>query len=187
MDIKALSQGVQDLQHTRLRPVCDEIFPVIATLGKLLGKSFRGQAIIALFDATFMLLVMTVLGIENRFLFAGMVFVFSFVPIVGVVISGIPIILTAIMQPGGSLTVAVYVVIAIVIVHTIEGMILSPKIMGKLGQMHPVLVMATLTIAEHFFGMWGLLLGVPVAIYLIRVVLLGKDIPGITDSDTVAS
>ena len=187
MDIGELSKGVQNLQNTRLRPVCNEIFPVLTTMGKLLGKSFRGQAIIALFDATFMLLVMMALGIENRFLFAGMVFVFSFVPLVGVVISGIPIVLTAIMQPGGSLTLATYVIVAIVIAHTIEGTILSPKILGKLGQMHPVLVMVTLTIAEHFFGMWGLLLGVPVAIYLIRVVLLGKNIPGITDDEVLAA
>ena len=186
LDIGVLSEGVRNLQDTRLRPIYDEIFPVITTLGKLLGKSFRGQAIIALFDATFMLLVMITLGIENKFLFAGLVFVFSFVPIVGVVISGIPIILTAIMQPGGSLTLALYVVLAIAVAHTIEGTVLSPRILGKLGQMHPVMVMATLTIAEHFFGMWGLLLGVPVAIYLIRVVLLGKDIPGITDGQTLA-
>ena len=187
LDIGALSEGVQNLQRTRLRPVCNEIFPVITTLGKLLGKSFRGQALIALVDATFMLLVMMVLGIENRFLFAGMVFVFSFVPVVGVVISGIPILLTAIMQPGGSMMLAFYVLIAIAVAHTIEGTILGPKILGKLGQMHPVMVMVTLTIAEHFFGMWGLLLGVPVAIYIIRVVLLGEGIPGITDEEALAT
>ena len=187
MDIETLAQGIQNLRNTRIRPICDEMFPVITTLGKLVGKSFRGQAIIALADATFMLVVMMVLGIENRFLFAGMVFVFSFVPIIGVVISGIPIILTAIMQPGGSLTLALYVAIAIAVAHTIEGTILSPRILGKLGQMHPVMVMATLTVAEHFFGMWGLLLGVPVAIFLIRVVLLGKGIPGITDAESLTT
>ena len=187
MDIGSLAKGVQNLQNTRLRPVYNEVVPVITTLGKLLGKSFRGQAIIALIDATFMLLVMLGLGIENRFLFAGLVFVFSFVPVVGVVISGIPIILTAIMQPGGSLTLALYVIAAIAIAHTIEGTILSPKILGKLGQMHPVIVMVTLTIAEHFFGMWGLLLGVPVAIYLIRVVLLGKGILGITTDEALTT
>ena len=185
MDFDSLAKGIQNLQTTRLRPVCNEIFPVLSTLGKILGKSFRGQAIIALLDATFMLIVMAVLGIENKFLFAGLVFVFSFVPIVGVVISGIPIILTAIMQPGGSMTLAVYVIIAIAIAHTIEGTILSPRILGRLGQMHPVMIMVTLTIAEHFFGMWGLLLGVPVAIYLIQVVLLHKNIPGITSANHV--
>ena len=184
LDIGELTEGVQKLQETRLRPICNEVFPVLTTLGKLLGKSFRGQALIAMVDASFMLLVMMALGIDNRFLFAGLVFVFSFVPVLGVVISGIPIILTAIMQPGGSMMLALYIIIAIAVAHTIESTVLGPKILGKLGQMHPVMVMVTLTIAEHFFGMWGLLLGVPVAIYIIRVVLLGEGIVGITDEKT---
>ena len=187
LDIGALNQGVQNLRATRLRPICNEVFPVIATLGKLLGKSFRGQALIALIDALFMLVVMLALGIENRFLFAGFVFVFSFVPVVGVVISGIPIILTAIMQPGGSAMLAFYVIIAIAVAHTIEGTILGPKILGKLGQMHPVMILVTLTIGQHFFGMWGLLLGVPVAIYIIRIVLLGEGIAGITDDEPLTT
>ena len=182
-DIEKLKDGIRELRKTRMRPICDEVLPGVVTLGKLLGKSFRGQAIIALFNATFMLLVMLVLGIETSFLFAGLVFVFSFVPVIGVIISGIPIVLTAVIQPGGSTTLAMYAIIAIVLAHFIEGTILSPKILGKLGQMHPVLVMVILTVAEHFFGMWGLLLGVPVAVYLIRVVLLGQGIPGITDVD----
>jgi len=60
---------------------------------------------------------------------------------------------------------------------------LSPRIIGKIGHLHPVLVIAILLIAEHFFGMWGLVLGVPVAIYLIRVVLLDLPIPGIYEPD----
>ena len=183
LDMEDLKKGVHSIRNTRLRPIYDEIVPGITTLGKLLGKSFRGQAIIALFNAAFMLLAMFILGIENKFLFAGLVFVFSFVPVIGVVLSGIPIILAAIMQPGGSTTLAVYVIVAIVLAHIIEGTLLGPKIVGKLGHMHPVLVIGILTVAEHFFGMWGLLLGVPVAIYIIRVVLLGQGIPGITDSE----
>jgi predicted PurR-regulated permease PerM len=41
------------------------------------------------------------------------------------------------------------------------------------------MVIAILLVAEHFFGMWGLILGVPVAIYIIRVVILNSPIPGI--------
>ncbi len=52
---------------------------------------------------------------------------------------------------------------------------------GKLGHLHPVVVLVILTIAEKIGGMWGLLLGVPIAVFIIRVVLLGTGIPGITD------
>jgi len=58
-------------------------------------------------------------------------------------------------------------------------MILSPRIIGKIGHLHPVLVIAILLVSEHFFGMWGLVLGVPVAIYIIRVIILRSPIPGI--------
>ena len=58
-------------------------------------------------------------------------------------------------------------------------MILSPRILGKIGHLHPVVVIVILLVAEKFFGMWGLVLGVPVAIYIIRVVILDAPIPGI--------
>jgi predicted PurR-regulated permease PerM len=45
--------------------------------------------------------------------------------------------------------------------------------------LHPVLVIVILLVAEKFFGMWGLVLGVPVSIYIIRVVILNSPIPGI--------
>jgi predicted PurR-regulated permease PerM len=42
--------------------------------------------------------------------------------------------------------------------------------------LHPVMVIGILAISEHFFGVWGLLLGVPVIVYLIRCVIMGEDI-----------
>jgi predicted PurR-regulated permease PerM len=73
---------------------------------------------------------------------------------------------------------------AIVFIHLAEAMFLSPRIVGKIGHLHPVLVIGILLIAEHFFGIWGLILGIPVAIYLIRVVLLKSPIPGIYEPNS---
>ena len=71
------------------------------------------------------------------------------------------------------------VIVAIAIIHMLEATLLSPRIIGKIGHIHPVLVIVILLVAERFFGMWGLVLGVPVAIYLIRVVILNTAIPGV--------
>jgi hypothetical protein len=171
--------GVADLRNTRLQPIFDEIAPGIIALGKLIGKSFQGQVIIAFFNACLTLVALWLIGVEYKFILALVVFVFSFIPVVGVILSGIPICAIAVLQPGGSLLMAVQVIVAIAIIHLIEGMILSPRIIGKLGHLHPVLVIAILLVAEKFFGMWGLVLGVPVAIYIIRVVILRSPIPGI--------
>ena len=141
--------------------------------------------IIAFFNACFTLVALWLIGVEYKFILALVVFVFSFIPVVGVILSGIPICAIAILQPGGSLLMAVQVIVAIAIIHLIEGMILSPRIIGKIGHLHPVLVIAILLVAEHFFGMWGLVLGVPVAIYIIRVVILHSPIPGIYEPVSV--
>ncbi len=178
-----MKEDVVAIRQTRLRPIFDEIAPGMIALGKLVGKSFQGQAIIALFNAAMTFAALWMIGVEYKFVLAMMTFVFSFIPVVGVILSGIPICAVAVFQPGGSLLMAVQVVIAIAVIHLIEGMILAPRIIGKIGHLSPVLVIAILLVSEHFFGMWGLILGVPVAIYIIRVVILNSAIPGVYDPD----
>ncbi|QDV54362.1 AI-2E family transporter [Rosistilla oblonga] len=179
----SVKTGVANIRNTRLRSVFDEIAPGVIALGKLIGKSFQGQVVIAVINAFLTLIALWIIGVEYKFILAMVVFVFSFIPVVGVILSGVPLCGMAILQPGGSLLMAVQVIAAVALIHLIEGMVLSPRIIGKIGHLHPVLVIAILLIAEHFFGMWGLVLGVPVAIYLIRVVLLDLPIPGIYEPD----
>ena len=174
-----VKNGVANLRHTRLQPVFDEIAPGVMTLGKLIGKTFQGQVTIAMFNAVFTLIALWLIGVEHEFILALVVFVFSFIPVVGVILSGVPICAIAVLQPGGSLLMVLQVIVAIAVIHLMEGMILAPRIIGKIGHLHPVMVIAILLVAEHFFGMWGLILGVPVAIYIIRVVILNSPIPGI--------
>jgi predicted PurR-regulated permease PerM len=176
-----MKEDVIAIRQTRLRPIFDEIAPGMIALGKLIGKSFQGQAVIALFNAAMTFGALRMIGVEYKFVLALTTFVFSFIPVVGVILSGIPICAVAVFQPGGSLLMAVQVIIAIAVIHMIEGMILAPRIIGKIGHLSPVLVIAILLVSEHFFGMWGLILGVPVAIYIIRIVILNKAVPGVYD------
>ncbi len=178
-----IKHSVKSLRDTRLQPVFDEIVPGIVALGKLVGKTLQGQVVIAAFNATLTLLAMSVIGVKYKFVLALAVFLFSFIPVVGVIVSGIPICIVAIVQPGGSLLMVLQVVIAIAVTHLIEGMVLAPRVIGRIGHLHPVMVIVILLVAEHFFGMWGLILGVPVAIYIIRVVILNAPIPGIYEPD----
>ncbi len=175
----SLKSGVANLRNTRLQALYDEIVPGVVALGKLIGKSFQGQVVIAFFNAMLTLVALSLIGVDYKFILTLIVFVLSFIPVVGVILSSIPLCAVAIVQPGGSLLMAVQVIAAIAVIHLIEGTILSPRIIGKIGHLHPVLVIGILMVAEHFFGMWGLILGVPVAIYIIRVVILNAPIPGV--------
>lgn len=174
-----LTTGIAELRNTRVQPIIDEVAPGIVALGKLIGRSFQGQVIISVVNAILVLFALWIIGVEYKFVLTLLVFVSSFIPVVGVVLSGIPICAIAILQPEGSLLMALQVILAIVLIHFLEAMVLAPRIIGKLGSLNPVVVVVILLVAEHFFGMWGLLLGVPVAIYLLRVVILRSSIPGI--------
>jgi predicted PurR-regulated permease PerM len=178
-----MKAGVVNIRETRLRPIFDEIAPGMVALGKLIGKSFQGQVVIAMFNAAFTFIALWIIGVEYKFVLALLTFLFSFIPVIGVILSGVPMVAVAIFQPGGSLMMAVQVLVAVGVIHLIESMVLAPRIIGKIGHLHPVLVIVILLVAEHFFGMWGLILGVPVAIYLIRVVILRTPIPGVYEPD----
>ena len=46
------------------------------------------------------------------------------------------------------------------------------EILGEMLHLHPVLVLGILVVGEHFFHVWGLLLGVPIMVYIIHYVIL---------------
>ncbi|HHW61611.1 MAG TPA: AI-2E family transporter, partial [Syntrophomonadaceae bacterium] len=66
---------------------------------------------------------------------------------------------------------ALYMLIAILIIQQIESAIVTPNVMGgKLG-MHPLVIVFVLLTGAQLFGIWGMLLAVPVTAVL-RVLLI---------------
>lgn len=51
-------------------------------------------------------------------------------------------------------------------VHFIEAYMLNPAIYSAHLKLHPLLVLSVLVIAEHAAGVWGLLLAVPVTVFM---------------------
>lgn len=167
IDFSGLRMGAARLRQSRLGGVYDEITPGLARLGRLVGASFYAQGIIAACNALLTFVALIFLGVDHALTLAVTVFVCSFIPVIGIVLSSLPIAIVALVQPGGSITLALYALLAVVVIHLIESSILSPRIVGRYLHLHPVLVFVVLLVAEHFFGFWGLLLGVPVAVFLI--------------------
>lgn len=178
-DMVGLKKGAQRLRHGRLSHVYDKLVPNLEAVARLVGRSFAAQGVIAVFNTLLTFALMQVLGLHNEFLLCSIVFIASLIPVLGVLLSAIPICLQALLQSGGSLELALYALLGIGAIHAFESMVLSPKIIGKILHLHPVLVLAILVIGEHLFGIWGLLLGVPLAVYTIHAGILADRIPGI--------
>lgn len=176
-DLPRLSKGVQRLRTSRAASFYEEIAPGLVNFGKLIGRAFQAQGVIAIINTLLTFIVIQFLGIENELFLSAIVFICSFIPVLGVVLSGLPIAAMAIIQDGGSISLALWAIVGILVVHFIETSLLNPKIVGTFLHLHPVLVLAILAIGEHFFGVWGLLLGVPVMVYIIRLVILNEGLP----------
>ncbi len=179
MDIPRLRRGVELLAHSRVQRLYREIVPGLASFGSLMGRAFQAQAIIAIVNTGLTLLALVILGVGNRAFLCSIVFVCSFIPVAGVFISSVPIALVGLQMEGGGIGLALQLIGAIVIIHLLEAMVFNPKILGDMLHLHPLLVLIILTVGGHYFGVWGLLLGVPVCVHVIRnVILCGVD-PGI--------
>jgi predicted PurR-regulated permease PerM len=181
IDVPNLAKGIDRLRHSHAREFYHEIAPGLINFGKLIGRAFQAQGVIAIANTLLTLAAIKLLGIQNAAFISAVVFLCSFIPVLGVVISGVPIALTALIQDGGGVTLALSGVGAILVVHFIETSALNPRILGNMLHLHPVLILAILAIGEHFFGVWGLLLGVPVMVYIIKFVILEEGLPGLIE------
>lgn len=90
-DLPTISKAVASLKHSRLAPVYEEVAPVLGVFGKLFGKALEAQARIAAVNTALTALGMWALAIPGVGLLSLFVFVCSFIPIAGVIISTTPI------------------------------------------------------------------------------------------------
>jgi predicted PurR-regulated permease PerM len=99
-----------------------------------------------------------------------------------VFVSSVPICLAALTESGISLML--WAILLITIIHAIEAYILNPRIYGAYLRINPVVVLAVLVIGHHLFGIWGMILGVPVLNYVIQVIERKRQAPPTLTSAT---
>jgi len=88
----------------------------------------------------------------------------SLIPIFGSILSSVPIVLVALVSGAEGIDVfrGVAMTLWIIGIHFIEANVLNPKIIGTAAKIHPVLVIFSLFLGEHAYGLVGALLAVPV-------------------------
>ncbi|UOG93640.1 MAG: AI-2E family transporter [Candidatus Thiothrix sulfatifontis] len=165
LDLPHLVASVRDLENTRLRFIYVEVADNIYQFGKVLGHAMQAQFYIACVNTVLTAIGLYVLGMGEHMAFLSvLVFLFSFVPVAGVFISSVPICLIALNM--GGVNLMLLSVAMITIIHLIEGYVLNPLIYGARLRVNPVIVLIILTVGGKLFHIWGLILGLPVCIYL---------------------
>ena len=118
----------------------------------------RGQLIICGINGLLSAIGFAIVGLKYWPVMALVSAIFSLVPIFGSIASAVPAIAVALTQGLGT---AAFVLVWILGIHQLEANVLNPKIMGDAAKIHPVLVIFSLLVGEHFFHVPGALLAVP--------------------------
>ena len=169
IDANRLRAGISRLRTSRVGDFYQEAAPPIARFGIVLGRAIEAQAVIAVINTVLTLIGLLLLGIPLVAMLSIIVFVCSFVPVLGVFISTTPIVLVALNTGGPGLSLAA--IALVIVIHAIEAYVLNPIIYGRHMKLNPVLTLIILYVGYHAFGLWGMLLGVPVARYFIHDVI----------------
>lgn len=176
MDWQRIAGKMKDLEQSRIRTFYLGAAPHLIAFADILGKALRAQAIIAVCNTALTATGLWLFGVPNTALLSTIVFFCGFIPILGTFLSSIPILLFGI-QVGG-LALVFKLIALIMIVHAFEAYVLNPRITATLLRIHPILVLILLLIGERFFGIWGMVVGVPIGYYLIRVLTAPEEVSG---------
>lgn len=126
-----------------------------------LGGFIRTQALVSGIDAVFIGIGLLVIGVPLAIPLAIITFFGGFIPIVGAFAAGAIAVLVALVSNG--ITGAVWVILLVIAVQQIEGNILSPILQSKSMNLHPALVLLSVTLGSTLFGIVGAFLAVPAA------------------------
>ncbi len=118
----------------------------------------RGQLMICLVNGVLSGIGYLIFIPEYALVLAVFAGVLSLIPIFGMIISTIPALLVALTH--GTMT-AVLVLLWLVFIHLLESNVLNPKIIGSNAKIHPVIVVFALIAGEHYFGIKGAVMAVP--------------------------
>jgi predicted PurR-regulated permease PerM len=74
----------------------------------------------------------------------------------------------------GGVALGVWAGVMITLIHLLEAYVFNPRIVSRVMHIpNPVITLIILYIAHSLIGLWGMLLGVPVAVYIYRQLIIG--------------
>ncbi|GIP40179.1 AI-2E family transporter [Paenibacillus sp. J31TS4] len=136
------------------------------------GKVIETQLIIALINTVLTIFSLWLMGFPNLIGLSLLVFILGLIPVAGVFISLIP--LSVIAFSIGGLPYIIYLLITITVIHAVEAYVLNPRLMAAKTHLPIFYTFIVLLFSEHFFGIWGLIVGIPTFVFLLDILDVQK-------------
>jgi predicted PurR-regulated permease PerM len=170
LEKRGIEKNWKDYLPLRDSQAKEEVVFVLDAISGYLVAFFRGQVLVALCDAVLYTIGFLCVGVNYAFLLGFAAVLLTMIPFLGAIVICITALTLALVQytdwQHPALVLGVFAV-----VQTIEGLVISPKVMGNRVGLHPlVIIIAVMTGTTLLGGLLGGILAIPLAAAL-RVIL----------------
>jgi len=155
-DREELQEGSVKMFPVRRYP---EIRSLLHELCDVLSKYVRGQITVCIIIGGFIFCGTSLLGVKYPLVLGLLSFLLGSIPYAGAIFAFIPALLLALSV---SVDLALQVTALYLFVSFLENYFIVPKIMGKVAQLHPLIILLGMLLAANWFGLIGMILAVPV-------------------------
>jgi len=131
------------------------------------GKVIQTQITISFINCVLSIIMLSILGFPQIFGLGFMIFVLGLIPVAGVIVSLIPLAIIAFTI--GGFKMIIYILVLVAILHALESYILNPKLMSQKTKLPVFYTFVVLIVSEHILGIWGLIIGIPIFIFILDV------------------
>ena len=164
----------QQIFHTKLRLIFKERNEYVRFLGivRKVDQSVHSfvsiKTSLCLLSGVASYLVLIIIGVDFAFLWAFLIFLFNFIPIIGAFIGVVFPSLIALVQ-FGTILEPVLVISLLSAIQLVVGNILEPKVLGTKLNLSPLVVVLSLTFWGSLWGIAGMFLCVPITVIMMIV------------------
>ncbi|TSB46162.1 AI-2E family transporter [Alkalicoccobacillus porphyridii] len=131
---------------------------ILGDMDKALSSYLQGQILVSICVGILCLILYLSIGLEYALVLAIIAMLTNVIPFIGPWIGTAPAVIVALFD---SPFMVLAVIIGVLVIQQIESNLISPQIMGRQLNVHPVTIIFLLLFASQFAGLVGLLLAVP--------------------------
>lgn len=139
-----------------------EIIRILQRIHRSLSAFFRGKLIICLFKGLLTWGILELLGLRYALLFGIIQAIASVVPFLVLGVGMLPNLIILVLDIGMQWPYLVAVLMMYSMIEGVEGFLLTPWVMGQETGLHPLTIILGLLIGGNLFGLFGLILAIPV-------------------------
>ena len=148
---------------------------IVKKVNKVLGDYLRAQLLLVLIMSTFTYIGLLVMGVKYALVVALFTGIAEIVPFIGPVVAAALAMFVAYTDGVSTLGLDPVMQMAVVggfyaVLRELEDLFVIPTVLGKMTKLHPIAVLFVVLLGGHLFGVFGVILAVPVAASL-KVVL----------------